>query len=417
MINRLLKKIANQAGRTILSEASKRRIRSDLEMFIDERAVRVEPDSRHIFQKPLIMLRRFKFMPYIATIMLVALFGGGTSVAAQSSLPGDFLYPVKIQINEEVRSFLAFSPESKVRVEIDRVQARLEEAETLMKKGKFDTEARQSVESNLVDRVSAISYKISDIKTNNQELAESLKSEYETILDTGQKNIFAQVAVEISPTSAEAQELEINAEVFRDAVSEKLIQSHLSISSLKNPTNSYMTYDYNCDGVVNPADGNVISQLWRKGTEIDVNLITSTSCENLSLYLGSLWKKGIKFVPADEVTAISSVVANNQSLVKKTGVSGIVFLGPTCPVVRNPDPAQCSDRPLSVQLQIKDTKGHLVATILSGSDGKFSKELIPGDYSISLIDLANYPRSGVYGFSVSGGEWTKLQIDVDTGIR
>lgn len=60
--------------------------------------------------------------------------------AAEQSVPGDVLYPVKVQFNEEIRSTLALTPYQKVEWETARVERRLAEARLLATEGKL-TEA------------------------------------------------------------------------------------------------------------------------------------------------------------------------------------------------------------------------------------------------------------------------------------
>lgn len=87
-------------------------------------------------------------MPIFAVIALVALLGGGTSFAAQGALPGDILYPVKVNVNEEVRAILAFSPQARATVDTERATARLDEAEKLAIKNRLSAGAKAQLEAN-----------------------------------------------------------------------------------------------------------------------------------------------------------------------------------------------------------------------------------------------------------------------------
>ncbi len=69
--------------------------------------------------------------------------------AAEQAIPGDVLYPVKVQFNEEIRSSLALTPYQKVEWETARVERRLAEARLLATEGKL-TEA---VEAEVVAAV------------------------------------------------------------------------------------------------------------------------------------------------------------------------------------------------------------------------------------------------------------------------
>jgi len=76
----------------------------------------------------------FKPMAIIAGILIVAfLAGGGTACAAQGSLPGDALYPIKL-VTEDMQIALAFNPEKKVDLEAKFANRRLEELQKLQKK-------------------------------------------------------------------------------------------------------------------------------------------------------------------------------------------------------------------------------------------------------------------------------------------
>ena len=58
-------------------------------------------------------------------IVLVVLVGSGTAYAAAGALPGDTLYPIKINVNEKVAEALATTPQAKVEVHAKLAQKRL----------------------------------------------------------------------------------------------------------------------------------------------------------------------------------------------------------------------------------------------------------------------------------------------------
>jgi hypothetical protein len=77
----------------------------------------------------------------LAGLLIAAILamGGGTAAAAENAVPGDLLYPIKTQVNEEVRAALAISPEAKAAWEAKRAERRLEESEKLAETGKLTT--------------------------------------------------------------------------------------------------------------------------------------------------------------------------------------------------------------------------------------------------------------------------------------
>src|SRR3989339_1139174 len=58
-------------------------------------------------------------------LVAVFLLSGGAAAAAEGSLPGDFLYPVKIHVTEEVRAYLADSDEERALWEVIRTERRI----------------------------------------------------------------------------------------------------------------------------------------------------------------------------------------------------------------------------------------------------------------------------------------------------
>lgn len=67
----------------------------------------------------------------------------GVPFVAEQALPGDVLYPVKVQFNEELLSTLSFSPYAKVEWETQRLERRISEARLLASEGRL-TDAAQA---------------------------------------------------------------------------------------------------------------------------------------------------------------------------------------------------------------------------------------------------------------------------------
>ena len=70
----------------------------------------------------------------IATILMLLLGGGISTVAAQTSLPGDALYPVKTLV-EDIEFGLVTNPEIKFQIASKLANNRYEEIQTLLEKG------------------------------------------------------------------------------------------------------------------------------------------------------------------------------------------------------------------------------------------------------------------------------------------
>src|SRR3989338_915829 len=80
-------------------------------------------------------------------ILIIALLvGGGASLVAEQSLPGDAMYTVKVGVNEEVRDWLTLSNKAQANWEVRKVERRLEEAEKLSVEGQLNDETKVKIE-------------------------------------------------------------------------------------------------------------------------------------------------------------------------------------------------------------------------------------------------------------------------------
>ncbi|TSC68852.1 MAG: Uncharacterized protein G01um101456_462 [Parcubacteria group bacterium Gr01-1014_56] len=80
--------------------------------------------------------------------VVVVLVGSTTAYAAQGSLPGGLLYPIKIYVNENVEGALAISNEAKASFHTTVAQERLKEAEALASEGRLDAASAAQIESS-----------------------------------------------------------------------------------------------------------------------------------------------------------------------------------------------------------------------------------------------------------------------------
>ncbi len=112
---------------------------------IDARQL-TQKQNIHLFS-PLILYRKIS-MPILAAFVALML-GTGTTFAAETALPGDVLYPVKVNINEEVREAFAFSPEQKANWELERANRRAEEAVKLQTAGNMNESIRERLANSM----------------------------------------------------------------------------------------------------------------------------------------------------------------------------------------------------------------------------------------------------------------------------
>lgn len=106
--------------------------------------------------------------------------------------------------------------------------------------------------------------------------------------------------------------------------------------------------------------------------------------------------------------------------VEKSGIKGLILLGPTCPVERIPPDPKCADKPYKTNLITTSIDGTQTSKQFSSdTNGNFSVDLLPGEYSISSLNTVNiYPRcSSQENVKVEKEQYTTITLHCDTGIR
>lgn len=89
-----------------------------------------------------------KGMPAFAAFLLLIGTGASASLAAENSVPGDLLYPVKIHVNEVVLQRFAVSAEDQARLQAKRAIRRLREAEALAAQHRLSEESTAQLQES-----------------------------------------------------------------------------------------------------------------------------------------------------------------------------------------------------------------------------------------------------------------------------
>ncbi len=85
----------------------------------------------------LAVLFSLRYRPILAAVLLLVLGTGSLSYAAESALPGDPLYAIKIHVNEAVQAQLAVTSEAKAEITAVHAAKRMQEAEQLAAVGRL----------------------------------------------------------------------------------------------------------------------------------------------------------------------------------------------------------------------------------------------------------------------------------------
>ena len=140
-----------------------------------------------------------------ATTIGAVLLGGTVSYAAESALPGDVLYPVKISLNERAKVALARTEEAQAIIQTKLAEERLTEAEKLAIAGKFSEEKKALVEEKLSQHLDQAQAVMAHVQLENEELAYDLESDLRSSIGA-HRSIIA--AIKSGDPSDEAHELD-----------------------------------------------------------------------------------------------------------------------------------------------------------------------------------------------------------------
>ena len=103
-----------------------------------------------------------------AVMICILVFGVSFSYAAENALPGDVLYPVKIYINENIRTAISVTPQAKAGWEIRQAERRLEEAEKLASEGRLSVQASAEIAASFQSHAEQIHKNIEQFKSKGQ---------------------------------------------------------------------------------------------------------------------------------------------------------------------------------------------------------------------------------------------------------
>lgn len=164
-----------------LTDQERDGIRARLVTFLHERPL--PHDSERLIVFPSYFLHISRTVVSISVGALVLLIGSGISYAAERSLPGDPLYTVKTNVNEQVRAALAISANARAQWEIERVERRLEETEELIAVGKLNAKTSTAIATQFEQHSERIRQNI-EVLAKKQDVSEaaSLNSDFSATL-------------------------------------------------------------------------------------------------------------------------------------------------------------------------------------------------------------------------------------------
>jgi hypothetical protein len=100
-----------------------------------------------------------------------------------------------------------------------------------------------------------------------------------------------------------------------------------------------------------------------------------------------------------------------------SGITGQVLIGPMCPVVI--EGQDCPDQPYQATLTVNSLNGKRIVRFQTDKQGNFKVPLAPGEYILHPERPQDrpLPYAGEQRFMVRAGEFTRLTVTYDSGIR
>lgn len=181
-----VKNMGSRARRETLLADEKKAMKMQLLEFIKKHPAGIAPKKDKRVFVPLFFARRplMRNVSYaLAGFAVIVVMGGGVAAAANRAMPGDALYPVKLNVNEQVLSWMAASNESKARLHIALAKRRLEEIEKAAPSQSFNEEAASQAKVSFNRHVGAAEASIKAIgKERGSEISAELNAGFESVL-------------------------------------------------------------------------------------------------------------------------------------------------------------------------------------------------------------------------------------------
>ena len=141
---------------------------------------------------------------------------GGLSTAANSTLPGDLLHPIKVNINERVKAILASGTENEADLALELMNERLSETELLVQNSDLKTEVVAQVEARFDEQAAKLRALIEKAQAEGKtEVAAKLSANLNAMLQVHDQ-VIAQLREKLAgvdPTNIENVQAKIKAEI------------------------------------------------------------------------------------------------------------------------------------------------------------------------------------------------------------
>ncbi len=186
MKNNFEKLIKKAGARLALTGAEREKMRALLREYAAMKPVR-EPltaptGARGAFADAWLAYLRRPAGIAVAAVLILVLSSGGIAYAAEGTLPGDALYPVKVNVIEPLQLALAASPEAKAALQMTFAEYRIDEAALLANDGKLGTTTEAALAANFAKNANGAARAVAQERVHNPTAADVLSTRFATRL-------------------------------------------------------------------------------------------------------------------------------------------------------------------------------------------------------------------------------------------
>jgi hypothetical protein len=208
-----------------LTQNEKDLMRMNLINIINNTKIESPYEFPSLFMKPMFSV--------FAAVLLVVIGGTGVSYSAANALPGDFLYGIKVHVNEEVAGVLISSPEQKLVWQEERVQKRILEIHTLAKAGSLTKEKSDIAVMTLDNHLDDLNKNAAELATSNPDIVKAIAATIDKETDNVSSDVTAGAEIYVQNEEVKnSQNSDKSTEDQTDKIAPKEIDTN-TMSNLK----------------------------------------------------------------------------------------------------------------------------------------------------------------------------------------
>lgn len=171
------------AKNVALQVTEKSVVKSRLEQYMQMNPVGQPSFMRRFFAA---MRNPFSMQALPATAVIIGILvssTGGLTYAAESAVPGDSLYSLKVNVTEPAREAMAFTADDKARVHLWRMERRFQEVESLLMAEELNAERRAMLTEHMETHASFLEDRLTYLQEVQAVSAEEIEDDYAMLLE------------------------------------------------------------------------------------------------------------------------------------------------------------------------------------------------------------------------------------------